>query len=638
MIRLLKRSSLDLPNISRRLSSNVNYSDCRILPVERGIRLKNSLLPTPATPLPTIILPEDNVLTWYSCGPTVYDSAHIGHARTYVCTDIIRRILTDIHDKDVNFAIGVTDIDDKIIERAMSKGYKNWPEMELMVRNLEKDFFEDLDALNVRRPDAVLRVTEHIKEIIEYIEGINKSGCSYITPDGVYFSVASSGDSYEQFRKLSTVIDSSTTTNSDEITSETYTAAPLGHKKDRRDFALWKSTRKGEPSWDSPWGPGRPGWHIECSAVTHSYFGPTMDIHSGGIDLQFPHHTNEIAQCAAHNSKAPSAWVKYWMHTGHLYIDGRKMSKSLKNFISIKDYLSGTYSSHPAMDFRIFCLQHKYNSSVYFSQDRIDDAGIFRRKVENYFKVSNAVISSFKEQQCAGVIAAMPAKATVESRNLRTSLSDCKRLVSAALVDDFDTPEALRHVSYLLGDAMKYASVAALNLSPSSTSEDSTNKNSEKTDRKVSQPLEPLLAVSLYVEDLLGRLGVDITQLRLGNPLVDSNTSNAAPIVPRHELFLDSLLAFRSKIRSAGLNGLKKIKIESKKTSNIDEMAIKASKDSLAIYNIAKCSLGEVLVECDFVRDKVGPQLGVQIEDISESVSIWRLTDGNLKNEEEKSQ
>jgi cysteinyl-tRNA synthetase len=361
-----------------------------------------------------------------------------------------------------------------------------------------------------------------------------------------------------------------------------------------------------------------------------------MDIHSGGIDLQFPHHTNEIAQCAAHNSTAPSAWVKYWMHTGHLYIDGRKMSKSLKNFISIKDYLSGTYSSHPAMDFRIFCLQHKYNSSVYFSQDRIDDAGIFRRKVENYFKLSHAVISSFKEQQCAGAIAAIPVKATVESRNLRTSLSDCKRLVSAALVDDFDTPEALRHVSYLLGDAMKYASIAALMLSPSSTNscEDSTNNNSEKTDKKVSQPLEPLLAVSLYIEDLLGKLGVDITQQRLGNPLVDSNPSNAAPLVPRHELVLDSLLAFRSKIRSASLNGLKKIKIESKKTSNTDEMAIKASKDSLAIYNIGKSSLGEVLVECDFVRDTVGPQLGVQIEDISESVSIWRPIDGTLKIEE----
>eukprot|EP00596_Hydrurales_sp_CCMP1899_P009974 CAMPEP_0119037152 /NCGR_PEP_ID=MMETSP1177-20130426/5330_1 /TAXON_ID=2985 /ORGANISM="Ochromonas sp, Strain CCMP1899" /LENGTH=614 /DNA_ID=CAMNT_0006998017 /DNA_START=119 /DNA_END=1960 /DNA_ORIENTATION=- len=614
MIRQIKRSSIDLPNIIlRRWSSNVSNSDCGIRPVERGIKLKNSLFPTPATPLPTIILPEDNALTWYSCGPTVYDSAHIGHARTYVCTDIIRRILTDIHDKDVNFAIGVTDIDDKIIERAISKGYKNWPEMELMVRNLENEFFEDLDALNVRRPDAVLRVTEHMTEIIQYIEGINKSGCSYVTPDGVYFSVTSCGDSYEQFRKAST-----DTGSDDEAASEgTYKAASLGYKKDRRDFALWKTTKEGEPSWNSPWGPGRPGWHIECSAVTHSYFGPSMDIHSGGIDLQFPHHTNEIAQCAAHNSTIPSAWVKYWMHTGHLYIDGRKMSKSLKNFISIKDYLSGTYSLNPSMDFRIFCLQHKYNSSVYFSQDRIDDAGIFRRKIENYFKLSYAVISSFKEQQCEGVISAIPVKATVESRILRTSLSDCKKLVSAALVDDFDTPEALRHVSYLLGDAIKYANIAALNLSPSTKS--SEDKDSEKN---ISQPLEPLLVVCLYVEDLLGRLGVDITQQRLG-PSSDSNL-DVAPVVPRHELVLDSLLAFRSKIRGASLNGMKKIKIESKKTiseSVTDETATKASKESLA--DIAKSSLGEVLKECDRVRDTVGPMLGVKIEDISESVSIW---------------
>ena len=161
-----------------------------------GIRLRNSLVSAPASLSPSIVTSDDNALTWYSCGPTVYDAAHIGHARTYVCTDIIRRILTDIHHKDVNFAVGVTDIDDKIIERAAVNGLKNWSETERMVRELEEDFFTDLDALNVRRPDAILRVTEHIPDIIAYIEGIISSERAYVTPDGVYFSVASCGNSY----------------------------------------------------------------------------------------------------------------------------------------------------------------------------------------------------------------------------------------------------------------------------------------------------------------------------------------------------------------------------------------------------------------------------------------------------------
>jgi cysteinyl-tRNA synthetase len=193
-----------------------------------------------------------------------------------------------------------------------------------------------------------------------------------------------------------------------------------------------------------------------------------MDIHSGGVDLRFPHHTNEIAQCAAHDNIDPAEWVKYWMHTGHLYIEGRKMSKSLKNFISIKDFISGSYSTHPALDFRIFCLQYKYHSSVHFSQDRIDDAKSFRRKVESYLALAEAVTSSAglrhsnSKVSAESVItalstpSALSAKSTKQSRDLKNSLSVCRKAVSKALADDFDTPEALRHMSYLLGDAIRY--------------------------------------------------------------------------------------------------------------------------------------------------------------------------------------
>ena len=571
--------------------------------------------------VPTVIQSEDKVITWYSCGPTVYDAAHIGHARSYVCTDIIRRILCDVYNKDVNFAMGVTDIDDKIIERAANNGLEGWPETEVMVRCLEKEFFDDLDALNVLRPDAVLRVTEHIEEIIIYIQQILASGRSYVTPDGVYFSVPSCGDAYLQFQESPVSAEICSPDTHTDIASQTPTEAesnhrlpPIGHKRDRRDFALWKSVKQGEPSWESPWGPGRPGWHIECSAITHSYFGPKMDIHSGGIDLQFPHHTNEIAQCAAYSCSAPSDWVKFWIHTGHLYIEGRKMSKSLKNFISIKDYLNGDYSSHPATDFRIFCLQNKYHSSVHFSQARIDEAGTFRRKVENYFKLSEAVIANAKVENnvlSKGGAAGSTSKPTTESLALRSALAVCQVSVREALADDFDTPGVLKAMSYLVGDAMKYTSLVALS-APSDTdktrSPDSSNSGSH-------QPTEPLLAVSHYLTDILGKLGVDLdlTQSSQKKQCASSHGINS----PSEVAILESLLAFRTKVRSVSLSCMKTVKSELKKRGN-------SSKDIDPVVTALKGSLGDVLEACDSARLSVGTQFSVQIEDVSESVCIWR--------------
>ena len=596
--------------VPRRFSTSSNL---RHRTVEGGIKLRNSIISSAEHPAPTAILSDETSISWYSCGPTVYDAAHIGHARTYVCTDIIRRILTDIHHKEVNFAVGVTDIDDKIIDRAASNGLTNWAQTELMVRALESDFFTDLDALNVRRPDAVLRVTEHIQEIIDYILKILDSGRAYVTPDGVYFSVPSCGDSYVQFQDLSLPPEVVETTveagNASEALSEEgskHILPPLGHKRDRRDFALWKSVKPGEPSWESPWGCGRPGWHIECSAITHSYFGPTMSIHSGGIDLQFPHHTNEIAQCAAHNCEAPSKWVKFWIHTGHLYIEGRKMSKSLKNFISIKDYLEGGYSTNPATDFRIFCLMNKYHSAIHFSKTRIDEAGTFRRKIENYLKLSESVILSVRSDREDAVKAARSSKPTVESRALRSALSDCQLAVRDALADDFDTPEALKAMSYLVGDAIKYASAVALNSpAPVGTSASS-----------VSQPIEPLLAVSCYLRDTLSKLGVNllVSQSKAQSPSSSSSTGSTRTHSPEEVAILESLVGFRSKVRSSSLTCMKAIKAE-----------LKNSKDGAnPLAAIAKSSVGDVLKACDSLRISAGTQLGVQIEDVSDSLSIWR--------------
>lgn len=584
---------------------------------------------------PPITSDASNLLTWYSCGPTVYDAAHIGHARTYVCTDIIRRILTDIHHKDVNFAMGMTDIDDKIIERAAAKGLKNWPQTELMVRGLEEDFFEDLDSLNVRRPDAVLRVTEHLPEIISYIEGIMVTGRSYVTPDGVYFSVESCGNSYLQFK------DPGTTDSADPnvsppvmtVNQNSFTLPPLGFKKDRRDFALWKTVKTGEPFWDSPWGPGRPGWHIECSAMTNSYFGSKLDIHSGGIDLQFPHHTNEIAQCSAYNCIAPSEWVKFWIHTGHLYIEGRKMSKSLKNFITIQDYLQGAYSLSPAIDFRIFCLQYKYHSSVHFSQIRIDEAGSFRRKMENYLKISGAILSAVKcadsdvkgrisssQQLSDGVSNIAVSKPTQESMSLRKALSTCQRSVRLALANDFDTPEVIKLISYLIGDAITFASLINRNLSSPDEQISQISSAIEKIKLVPIQPTEPLLAVNYYLLDLMGKLGVDFK--------VQKYPKAVATVVPSflnrnqsitETAILESLLAFRSKVRSSSLNCIKGIKSDERRRKK----DLEGSKATDPVLETAKIALEDVLTSCDSVRLSIGQELGLQIEDYGD-VSIWR--------------
>ena len=611
------------------------------------LRLKNSIVSSTKHTAPTEIQSNENHISWYSCGPTVYDAAHIGHARTYVCTDIIRRILTDIHHKDVDFAMGITDIDDKIIERAAANGLPDWLATERMVRTLETDFFDDLDSLNVRRPNAVLRVTEHIQEIINYIEKILLTGSSYITPDGVYFSVASCGDSYLQFRELSTVTDdlSGQDTLKTDPSAEPPTndvsnqgTALKGYKRDNRDFALWKSAKLGEPSWESPWGPGRPGWHIECSAITHSYFGPKLDIHSGGIDLQFPHHTNEIAQCASHNCTPPSEWVKFWIHTGHLYIEGRKMSKSLKNFISIKDYMQGNYSTHPATDFRIFCLQNKYHSSVHFSQTRIDEAGAFRRKIENYLKLSTAVASSITSNQSGDMSEgfnaaatktppAMSSKPTIESKAIGIALSDCQRAVQIALSDDFDTSEALKLLSYLVGDAMKYASLVALNHTGNITVHGDSPADVHPAgsiialvDRSNQQPVEPLMAVSNYISDLLGKLGVDLDHTPQDKSRPTSLALPSGHGIPTagEEVLLDSLLDFRTKVRSSSLNCMKSMKSSGKSSKDVDPMV-----------TMVRGALGEVLGACDSVRDSLKTQVGVHIEDVSDTVCIWRSAASN---------
>lgn len=240
---------------------------------------------------------ENGPVTWYACGPTVYDDAHLGHARTYVTTDLIRRIIRDYFELPVNFAMGITDIDDKIILKCESVGMKSMPEIKKFTEKMEKEFLTDMADLGVQRPDAILRVSEHIPDIIAFVENLIKGGYAYSSKDGVYFAYTKlpPDHHYDRFGNLGSTTDN--TSNPSE--ADDPSGVVVTHDKhDSRDFALWKLCREGqeEIGWDSPWGRGRPGWHIECSTMTYQYFGTRLDIHSGGIDLQFPHHANEIAQ------------------------------------------------------------------------------------------------------------------------------------------------------------------------------------------------------------------------------------------------------------------------------------------------------------------------------------------------------
>ena len=275
----------------------------------------------------------DRTLNWYMCGPTVYDSAHLGHARTYLTFDILRRILSSYFNYDVNLCMNITDIDDKIIKRSNEQNI----EFSKFAKMWEDDFFKDMRNLNVLYPNHITRVSEYIPEIIDFIKVIMDKGYAYENKGSVYFDIDAYKKGGHMYAKL---VPQDKVQNIEELEEAegALSKDTINDKKNKGDFALWKASKPGEPFWASPWGNGRPGWHIECSVMCSSVFGTSLDIHSGGIDLRFPHHDNEIAQTEAHDES--KQWINYFLHTGHLKIEGLKMSKSLKNFKKISEALT----------------------------------------------------------------------------------------------------------------------------------------------------------------------------------------------------------------------------------------------------------------------------------------------------------
>lgn len=352
---------------------------------------------------------NENKIKLFVCGPTVYDHSHIGHARTYISFDVIVRYLKH-EGYSVFYLQNITDIDDKIINRA--KEQKTDP-LELS-HKFEKEYLNDMKTLNVNNVNFYARATEHMDEIIAQIEDLIEKGYAYDTPTGVYFNV----NKKEDFGKLSNRnLDDLQNTRIDIDTT----------KKDPKDFALWKKQDE-KPYWDSPWGKGRPGWHIEDTAITESYFGPQYDIHGGGLDLIFPHHDAEIAQMEAASGKEPL--VQYWMHTGFLNVQGEKMSKSLGNFITIKKLLE----NYEPDVYRFFVLSTHYRSPIDFSDNILKQAENSLKRLQNTVKLT-------QEQQMKNNL-----PENDDTYNIKDKLELFKTEFFNAMNNDFNTPIALSNL------------------------------------------------------------------------------------------------------------------------------------------------------------------------------------------------
>jgi len=350
---------------------------------------------------------EDKKVKIYSCGPTVYDYFHIGNARAFMVPDIIKRYLT-YKGYDVLHVMNFTDIDDKMINRANEEGIS----VQELANRFITAFFEDIERLNIRKADIYPKATEHIDDMIEMVNRLVEDGFAYESNGDVYFRVSK----FSEYGKLSKK-------NLDDLVAGA--RVEVSDKKENPlDFVLWKASKDGEPSWESPWGAGRPGWHIECSAMSKRYLGEEFDIHTGGVDLTFPHHENEIAQseaCCDHKV------VNYWLHNGYINIDGEKMSKSLGNFFTTREILN----KYPAEVVRFFLISNHYRSPINFSDQELDNSAKSLNKLEN---TVNKIDSLLALEVVAG---------DLSGAELLSVYQEKKEKLIEAMDDDFNTALAI---------------------------------------------------------------------------------------------------------------------------------------------------------------------------------------------------
>ncbi len=415
---------------------------------------------------------EPGVVRMYVCGPTVYADAHIGHAMSAIVFDVIRRYL-EYKGYKVIHVMNFTDVDDKIINKARETGQDPF---ELAGHYIEK-FLQQMDALNVKRPTVMPRVSGTIDEIIAMIQELIEKGYAYEVNGNVFFRVRRD----EDYGKLSRrKLDESLRGEREKFAEEL--------KEDPLDFALWKAQKSpDEPAWESPWGLGRPGWHIECSAMVRKHLGPTIDIHGGGNDLIFPHHENEIAQSESCN-EAPLA--KYWLHNGMVQLSGEKMSKSLGNMVTIDEFLA----QHDADVFRLLVMGSHYRKPLVYDEQVVAQAEKALQRLRSALRPSTGQLTAGPE-----------AEALLEAARL------AKKRFEEAMDDDFNTAAALGHIFDL---------VKAIN-----------------TARDAGVGGEPFARAQATLKELTGVLG-----LRLQPQ--EAQQSDAAP-------FIDLLVEVRSALRKA---------------------------------------------------------------------------------------
>jgi len=563
-------------------------------------------------------------VVWYSCGPTVYDASHMGHARSYITFDILRRIMMNYFGYDVLMVMNITDVDDKIIYRSRTNYLLKKYEAELGTRAKadtvsemldsvsnyqskiaelpledpkrkmmekvynaiegvtskaeysaaelftvcrtpmeswldtrfgkditdhaifaetsqywEREFHNDMNNLGVLAPHVLTRVTEYLPEIVEYVKQIISNGYGYESNGSVYFDSAKwrADRGYLAKLKPESVGDLDALAEGEGQLS----SSDSKEKKNQVDFALWKASKPGEPEWESPWGKGRPGWHIECSCMADAICDGVLDIHSGGEDLCFPHHDNEILQAEAHADS--KQWVNYFLHTGHLSIEGCKMSKSLKNFISIKEALK----KNTARQLRLHFLSHTWHAGLDYSESAMSEAVTTERTFKDFFLLVKYHKSSLGEGPESFT------KYTASELILQKQLEKCQDTVHKALSDNFDTPTVMKALKSVVSDTYSYLS---------------SNKCPN---------VRLLIQVAVYVTDILRVFGVVESEDKIGFQSEGSTVSSDDVILP----FVKTLSEFRDEMRS--------------------------SARELKATPILQC--------CDRLRDDVLPELGIRLED-----------------------
>ena len=383
---------------------------------------------------------REGEVSMYVCGPTVYNRIHIGNARTFISFDTIRRYL-EWRGFDVKFVQNVTDVDDKIIARAIEEG-RTAAEV---ASEYTEAFIGDMHRAGVQDPTIRPKATEEMDAMLKLVETLIEKGHAYVEDGDVYFSVRSdphygslSGRNIDEMEQ-----------GHRELRAEASGNANVADRKhDPLDFALWKAAKPGEPSWDSPWGPGRPGWHIECSAMSEKYLGLPFDIHGGGADLVFPHHENECAQseCASEGT-----FARYWMHSGMLQVNSEKMSKSLGNFLLLHEVLDEV---RPAA-LRMLMLQTHYRSPLDFSVERMNEADAALTRIENAVKNVDWL--------CANASADAPD--SLDGALLKVKIEEAAQAFADSMDDDFNAPAALGALFTLVGDLNTMVSDKSLSIS-----------------------------------------------------------------------------------------------------------------------------------------------------------------------------